>query len=591
MSGAFNIGGLATGLDTNAIVDKLIQLDGRPKSKLQWRQQLEQNRQNIWNDLNSKLGSFNTNLTKLLGPSAWTSFSGVNSSDASKVSAAAIGAKPASGNHTVAVSQLATREVWSSSISLPVASSGVRTSGAWYAPGPAVADGSTLLTDLVDQSGSSAGLDAGSSITLDFRQGVRSFSATYSVGAGATLGDLASWVQSQVPGATVEVSAGGELVVTGEAGTSREVTALSFSATDSSGASLARFNGSSGARSSMTAAASDGGVAAGDTLQVTQGASSWYVNIAAGDNLAAIAAKINATSGIGVTATVSGGSLQLASTSSGATGGFSVSSSGSLVADIGLAESTAGQDATFTVDGAAYTRSRNTGITDVLADVQLDLVAITASPVTVSVGDAAVPTETIVSQVKALADQYNSVLDFISGVASQKKVANPKTLQEYLSGPLARNYDIQNVATQLRSQIGNLVAAAPSGYQLASQVGITTDKAGRITVDEAKLTAAINTDRSGVKTLLTNAGSGSDVGLLRRMSTLVGNLRIGGTIDSNIKGISTQLTTLQDSIDRWTDRLDRRKSHYQRMYNNMESLVGKMQSQSSSLMNQLAGMQ
>jgi flagellar hook-associated protein 2 len=580
--GTFSVGGLSTGLDTKSIIDQLLAIDGRPKVKLEWNKALWESRRTAWSDLNSKLLSLGTQATGLMSGATWQVFSGITSSDATKVTGSATGTKPASGSYDIEITQLAATERWSAGASLGGPTAGVRTSGTWYRVGPAAALGTTLLTALRDQTNTSVGLNNGSTITMAWSQDGQNLSSTFNVTATSTVDDLASWAQSQVPGSTINFG-GGQLSITSPPGEDGEITSLSFTARNAAGTVLNRFNGSQGASTSMTTAASDGGAATNDTLQIVQGSNTWYVNIAQSDNEFDIANKINAVSGIGVTASVNAGLLQLDSKSSGAGGSFTVTSSGGLVGALGLAESTAGQDSNFTVNGTAYTRATNTGITDVLNDVSLDLVGLTAGPVTLDVGPASA---TVADQKKKILDfvnQYNSVIDYVKGKIDEKKVVNPKNLTEYLQGPLSRDFRFSSVGFDLRHNMTDLVQGLPAGAQMLSDIGIaTTDSSGKLTVDESKLEAMLNTDPTKVRDIFTQAGATlGDQGIARRVNTLVSNWRTGGTVDSSLQGASRQIDSLQDSIDRFSDRLERRRAYYDRMFASLEGTIGKMQQQNS----------
>lgn len=362
-SGLFSVGGLASGLDTNSIITQLMQIESQPKTRMQWNKDLWSTRQSIWKNINTQLSKLGTAAQALNTPSTWTGATGATSSDPTKLTASVVGS-PAAGTYSVDIANLAADEVWSAANQLTGvtgAHPGVRQSGSWYQSAFTEAGAGTQLTALTDIDGTGLGLTAGSKITMSYSVAGSPSSATYTVGAGDTLQDLVNWAQSQVPGSSFGVNGDGSVTFTSPSGTSNEITALSFSAVDAFNAALPVFNGTAGASTSQTVAASDGtgGLAANDTLTITQGANVWNINLSAGDDETAIAAKINGTSGIGVQASVVSGKLQITSTVQGAAGAFSISG-GTAMTELGLAETTAAADANFTVGGTNYTRSKNT---------------------------------------------------------------------------------------------------------------------------------------------------------------------------------------------------------------------------------------
>ncbi len=594
----FSVGGLSTGLDTKSIINQLLSLDGKPKQRAEWNKALWDARKSGWNDLSTRLSSLQTFSNSLTTPSLWASSSGITSSVPGEVSATA-GTKPSPGTYEIEVSQLATNETWGATSSLPAASGGVRQTGVWYKSGLAQLTSTDLLSATVDQTGTSAGVATNGTITMSWNSGSSTRSATFEVIAGATFGDLASWAQAQIPGSTVAIN-GGRLEVTSPPGTANEVTSLSFSGRNSAGTALARFNGSFGASSSVVTPASDGGAPEDETLTITQGSTTRYVNISAGDTQAEIVSKIQSTAGSIVTAGISGGNITLTSATSGATGGFTVSGSGSLLTTIGLAETVAGQDASFTVGGTAYTRSSNTGISDVITGVNLNLSSVTTAPVTLTVGSSGATTEDIKKKILDFTNQYNSIIDLVSMKTSEKRITSPKNLSEFLQAPMAGETRYGRVADDLRTRMTAVVTGQPSGFMTLADIGITTgvigsgDRSGKLIVDETKLEEAINTNRTAVRDLFTKMGTGTGVtaddGVARKISETISQLRVGGSVDSAIQGANAQIQSLQTSITRFTTQLDAKRVYYERMFTGLEKSVGAMQSQGSWLSGQLTAM-
>lgn len=86
--------------------------------------------------------------------------------------------------------------------------------------------------------------------------------------------------------------------------------------------------------------------AADDTLHIAVGAGTPVdVAITAGDDLNAIASKINSVLNVGVRANVTSGQLQLTATTAGSAGTFTVTSAGSLASTLNFSQTTAAKDA------------------------------------------------------------------------------------------------------------------------------------------------------------------------------------------------------------------------------------------------------
>src|SRR5262245_17545982 len=103
--GLITVGGLATGLDTNSIIDQLMKLERRPVDLLQTEQTAVQATRTSIGTLGGKLTTLRTALDALSTPGSFL-VRAASSSDESVVTAAA-GAGAARGSLTITVSQLA----------------------------------------------------------------------------------------------------------------------------------------------------------------------------------------------------------------------------------------------------------------------------------------------------------------------------------------------------------------------------------------------------------------------------------------------------------------------------------------------------
>lgn len=102
----FNIGGLASGLDTNTIVSQLIQIERIPINQLQSRKADYQKRQNAWDDIATRISALREQEQKLDNAAAWKSFSTATSSNPDAVSVSVTGT-PTVGATSFTVDQLA----------------------------------------------------------------------------------------------------------------------------------------------------------------------------------------------------------------------------------------------------------------------------------------------------------------------------------------------------------------------------------------------------------------------------------------------------------------------------------------------------
>jgi len=103
-----NIGGLASGLDTNAIVDQLMAIERQPRTKLDQQASLITARQQALADFQSRLRAVEAAAKDLRSVTLWSQRQTVATSDATRLSAAIVaGAGAGVGGYQVEVSQLA----------------------------------------------------------------------------------------------------------------------------------------------------------------------------------------------------------------------------------------------------------------------------------------------------------------------------------------------------------------------------------------------------------------------------------------------------------------------------------------------------
>lgn len=103
----FNIGGLASGLDTNSIVSQLVQLERIPVTQIQQRQALYQRRVDAWGRINTAVDKLHTATKAIDGTADWQKFVSVASSNESAVGVSISGTPPASAT-SFTVGRLAT---------------------------------------------------------------------------------------------------------------------------------------------------------------------------------------------------------------------------------------------------------------------------------------------------------------------------------------------------------------------------------------------------------------------------------------------------------------------------------------------------
>lgn len=136
-----NIGGLASGLDTNAIVEQLMAIERQPRARLDQRALLVTARQQLLTDFQSRLRAVEAAAKDLRAVSLWSPSQTVATSDATRLSAAIVAGSGAGvGGYQVEVTQLANAAQRTYAFSSPASAGTITIDG----HDTAVAAGATL---------------------------------------------------------------------------------------------------------------------------------------------------------------------------------------------------------------------------------------------------------------------------------------------------------------------------------------------------------------------------------------------------------------------------------------------------------------
>lgn len=106
----FQLGGLASGLNTADIVSKLVQVERMPETLMQQKQVTLNKKKSAWMQVNTLMAAFNTSMLNLKNTSTWNT-SKVTSSDPSVLTAS--GTSTVTGSYNVVVNNLATQQAFS----------------------------------------------------------------------------------------------------------------------------------------------------------------------------------------------------------------------------------------------------------------------------------------------------------------------------------------------------------------------------------------------------------------------------------------------------------------------------------------------
>jgi len=246
-----------------------------------------------------------------------------------------------------------------------------------------------------------------------------------------------------------------------------------------------------------------------------------------------------------------------------ATNGFSV-------------ELQAAQDASFKVDGLSVTKSTNT-ISDVISGVTFTLKKATGSgnSYTLTVSN---DVETIKSNIKALIDAYNEVINHINSESEYDT-------ESHEGGPLFNESTTRSIIRRLRSIITTGISGLSEDTKLLAQVGVKTNRDGTLSLDESELEDKLNTDYDDVKALFIYDTDTGIEGVAKKLYDELDDITdfAEGAITIRKEGIQKIIDKYTKEIEEEEAELDRYEESLRIKFAALEALLTTFKTQSSSL--------
>lgn len=277
--------------------------------------------------------------------------------------------------------------------------------------------------------------------------------------------------------------------------------------------------------------------------------------------------------GIGVSATLvnssdNGTILQLTGTKTGTDNEFSVSGLTPALTQISAAANARIQVGNPASGGYSLTSSTNT-FTNVLPNVTLTANKM-QDGITVTVGS---DVDTVASKVQAMVDAANNLMTEAGTQTAIKTSATGTVSGNALSGNL--------MVRQLQQSVLSSVTNGMADFGSFKQIGVQTDRYGKLTFDKVAFTAAYTADPTKTQNAISNGIGKAFTDLTTRANT---------DITSVIQSGNNTIRGLNDQIDNWSVRLQIRQATLQRQFTNLEVALGKMKDQSSWLAGQISAL-
>ncbi|GIG22611.1 hypothetical protein Cch01nite_33350 [Cellulomonas chitinilytica] len=310
--------------------------------------------------------------------------------------------------------------------------------------------------------------------------------------------------------------------------------------------------------------------------------------IAVGSDAAATARAISSSkAGVSAVAVKVGSEtrFQLTGTSSGEASSFKVyvgtadEVTAGTASEVSLEHTSKAADAEITLwagsSAARTVKSSSNTFSDVLDGTAFTVSKVETDPVKLTVST---DTAALASLGKNLVASLGVVLSEISSrTASTTTTEDGRTVVK--GGVLSGSSSVRTLQQRVQS-----AASFPVNGVSPSAVGISMDKDGNFTFDEAKFTAALAADPAKVQSVMS--------GLAQRVADVAKSTSDSktGTLTAEITGQQGLVKDLGERIDSWDARLALRKEGLQATYSALEVTLSNMQSQSSWLASQLSSL-
>lgn len=256
-----------------------------------------------------------------------------------------------------------------------------------------------------------------------------------------------------------------------------------------------------------------------------------------------------------------------------------------------------GEAAEFVIEGFnegnPITSTTNT-VEGVIPNVTINLKDIGSATITISPD-----IDKAVDAVKEFIEQYNSTVDLLNERLNEIPLRNPQTDEERKIGILRSDTTLRLTLENIRRMVSDRVEELPEGLNMLFQIGIDTGswdssgigiesaKKGHLELDEDKLRDILSENPQGVANLF---DTGED-GIARRLKDYIGSVTsLDGIIRSRKQAIDTYVKRLDKDIFDWEGKLAKIERDYWKKFTAMEQMIAQMNSMSSWLAQQFSNM-
>lgn len=306
------------------------------------------------------------------------------------------------------------------------------------------------------------------------------------------------------------------------------------------------------------------------------------VAIAADSSLEDIRDAINADENAGVNATIINDGTQdrlaLSSRESGADASisnFAFDGTAPFAADTANTLQD-GTDAALNVNGVAITSATNQ-VEGAIQGVTLNLQ---------SEGTSTVAVEQDTRAVREAVTNFVESFNALKASTGELTTFDEETGQ---AGPLNGDSTVRTVESRMRSVLSGGVAQEGDGFSMLSQVGISLEVDGTLSIDEDKLSDVVANDQQALSDFF--AGSGENLGLAGQVDTAVEQmLSTSGTVSGAISGSENRVESLGDRYTSMEQSIGQTIERYRTQFGQLDGMIAEMNQTSNYLTEQFASL-
>ena len=223
----------------------------------------------------------------------------------------------------------------------------------------------------------------------------------------------------------------------------------------------------------------------------------------------------------------------------------------------------AAADAQVKIEGFAVSAAGNT-VAAAIEGVTLDL--LTSKPGTTVTVTVSPDVASVKEKIAKFVTDYNNA----AGTMASQRSFDGGTRK---AGPLLGDSTLLGVESRMRRDITGVIQPLPGSPSTLSAIGIGFGVDGRLVINDARLTAALQSDAAGVAKVL--AGDG---GIAKRLyDTIEGAIGLGGQVVGRTDSLQTQRRDLQKQREALEVRMQLVEASYRRQFGALDAMLTDMQ--------------